>query len=692
MTSNRLEESRLFNELISKISSDLSAEEISLVKKAYLFAKEAHKGQMRESEEPYIVHPLNVALILTNIHVDWETYAAALLHDVLEDTDTAPETLKEQFGENVLFLVQGVTKLKHIRNVSVEEAKLENLRRMLLAMASDVRVVLIKLADRLHNMRTLSVFPPDKQQRIARETMDIYVPLAHRLGMYTIKWELEDLSFRYLDADSYYELARKVAKKRREREAYIKEVIKELQNLMEENHIKAEVSGRPKNLYSIYRKMKRDNKTFEEIYDLTAVRIIVLDIPTCYQVLGIVNNYYTPVPGRIKDYIAMPKPNLYQSLHTTVITKNGEPMEIQIRTRAMHKQDEIGIAAHWKYKEGIKIDERYEKKLVWLRQLLDWQKEVRSTKEFVERVKTDLFNEEVLVFTPKGEVIALPVGATPVDFAYRIHTEVGNRCIGARVNGRIVPLDTQLKTGDRVEIITSKTERAPNADWLKFVKTASARSKIKSYLRRQERAREEVKKEKTEEPVESKTKVIPHKKQVQPKEETVFFPVVPEVRGVKISIARCCNPAYPDKIVGYVTRGRGIKIHRTDCPNVKAILKRGGKLLYAEWRERKKGTLYVFFRLTAWNVPGILYKLSGIMADRGINLENFHTSERKNKKKHGYVQVYIRFFIRLKNPSLLSPIVKEIRLISYVIKVKYSKRWIYEDSSAESPERTGEDR
>jgi guanosine-3',5'-bis(diphosphate) 3'-pyrophosphohydrolase len=683
-----LDEKKLFNELINRISSDLNEEEISLIKKAYEFAKEAHKGQKRESDEPYIIHPLNVALVLSSIHVDGETYVAALLHDVLEDTETTPEEIKEQFGDDVLFLVQSVTKLKHIKNVSVEEAKLENLRRMLLAMASDVRVVLIKLADRLHNMRTLGVFPPDKQKRIAQETMDIYVPLAHRLGIYKVKWELEDLSFRYLDSDSYYDLARKVAKKRKEREEFIKQVMEELQHLMEENHIKAEVSGRPKNLYSIYRKMKRDNKTFDEIYDLTAVRIIVLDVATCYQVLGIVNNYYTPVPGRIKDYIAMPKPNLYQSLHTTVITKSGEPMEIQIRTRAMHKQDEIGIAAHWKYKEGIKIDERYEKKLVWLRQLLDWQKEIGSTKEFVERVKTDLFNEEVLVFTPKGEVVDLPVGATPVDFAYRIHTEVGNRCIGAKVNGKIVPLDTQLKTGDRVEILTLKTEKAPNADWLKFVKTASAKSKIKSYLRRQERIREgeEPKKEKKEE-VEKKPQQVQHKKSVYPhKEEILFFPVVSGVRGIKISMAKCCNPEYPDRIVGYITRGRGVKIHRADCPNIKAILKRGGKIVPAEWKKKKKGVLRVFFRITAWNVPGILYKLSGIMADRNLNIENFHTSERKDKRKHGYVQVYIRFFVQMNGPSDVSSIAKEIRLIPEVINVRYSKRWFYESSGTEGEE------
>ncbi len=690
MTSTNLEEKRVFNELIKKISSVLPAEEISVIKEAYLFAKNAHKEQKRASGEPYIIHPLNVTLILTDFNVDYETYAAAFLHDVLEDTDTKPEDIKEKFGENVLFLVQGVTKLKHIKNVSTEETKLENLRRMLLAMASDVRVVLIKLADRLHNMRTLGFFPPDKQKRIAKETMDIYVPLAHRLGIYTIKWELEDLSFRYLNPDEYYELARKVSKKRAEREAFIREVIAELAELMEKHGIKAEISGRPKNLYSIYRKMIRDNKTFEEIYDLTALRIIVLDTPTCYQVLGIVNNYYTPVPGRIKDYIAMPKPNGYQSLHTTVITKNGEPMEIQIRTRAMHKHDEIGIAAHWKYKEGVELDKKYEEKLVWLRQLLEWQKEMRSPKEFVERVKEDLFQEEVLVFTPKGEVIALPEGATPVDFAYRIHTEVGNRCIGARVNGRIVPLNTKLKTGDRVEIITSKTEKGPSPDWLKFVKTASARSKIKAWLRKKEKelVEEGSKKESEEKQEEKPQPRTPQMRRLPKKEEYEFHPVVPGVRGIKISLAKCCNPHYPDKIVGYVTRGRGIKIHRADCPNIKAILERGGKVLPAVWKKKRKGVLHVYFRITTWNIPGLLYKIAGIFAEREINIETFHTSERKDKKKHGYTQVYIRFSVTIPKPSDLSPIVKDLKAIADIIKIRYSKRWEYEDSDSEG--KTGE--
>jgi GTP pyrophosphokinase len=456
-----LNEQTLFEKLLKEISSYLGEEGISLVKKAYEFAKKAHGEQARESGDKYIIHPLHVALILAEMRLDAESYAAALLHDVVEDTSVTLDKIKKEFGENIAFLVDGVTKLEYMDHFSSEETKLENLRKMLLSMASDVRVVIIKLADRLHNMRTLFFLPPDRQKQIALDTMDIYVPLAHRLGIYKIKWELEDLSFRYLKQDEYYELAKKVSSKRGEREKFVSDIVKEIKDLLDEQNIKAEISGRPKNLYSIYRKMVREEKEFDEIYDLVAVRIIVLSVPECYQVLGILHNAYKPIPGRVKDYIAMPKPNDYRSLHTTVITKSGEPLEIQIRTKEMHKHDEIGIAAHWKYKEGIQLDKNYESKLMWLRQIVDWQKEVRSTKEFVEMVKGDLFSEEVLVFTPKGDVIDLPLGATPIDFAYRVHTDVGNYCVGAKINGAIVPLHTELKTGDRVEILTSRSSTGP---------------------------------------------------------------------------------------------------------------------------------------------------------------------------------------------------------------------------------------
>ena len=669
----------LFEELKNKVSPYLDGEGMQLLEKAYKFAEEKHSAQTRESGEEYIIHPLNVALILANLKLDAETYAAALLHDVVEDTGVTIDEIKENFGETVAFLVNGVTKLKGIKSVSTEEAHLESLRKMLLAMAQDVRVVLIKLADRLHNMRTLNYLPPEKQKEIARETMDIYVPLAHRLGMYTIKWELEDLSFRYLEPEKYYELAKKVAKKREEREAYVNELMEELRNLLKEHGISGVVEGRPKNLYGIYRKMIRDGKQFEEIYDIIALRIIVDDIPTCYQVLGIVNNYYKLVPGRIKDYIAMPKPNNYRSLHTTVITKSGEPFEIQIRTREMHEVDEIGIAAHWKYKEGKSLDKNYEAKIAWLRQMLEWQKEVRSSKEFVERVKVDLFTDEVLVFTPKGDVIELPQGSTPVDFAFRVHTDIGYRCIGAKVNGTMVPLDYKLQTGDRVEIITSKTSTGPKLDWLQFVRTASAKSKIKAYFRKlYEEKKEQEKVEET--PKVQLPKIIPLKPKTEVSE---YFPAINGASNINISIAKCCNPKPFDEIVGYVSRGRGIKVHRVDCPNLIKIIENGGKIVEAHWSKGKEKNLYAFFKLTVQDVPGLIYKISGVFAKRNISFENFHSSSKKKKFK-GKLLAYVRFSCKLDPKVNLSDLVHELESLEEVVKVRVSKRWVYEGSSPES--------
>jgi GTP pyrophosphokinase len=661
----------------------MSEKEILLIKRAYEFSKNAHNGQKRDSQEDYIIHPLNVALLLSNLHLDPETYAAALLHDVVEDTSVTLEDIKTNFGESLSFLVSGVTKLREIKSVSTEEAQLENLRKMLLAMAQDLRVVLIKLADRLHNMRTLNFKTAEKQQETARETMDIYVPLAHRLGIYTIKWELEDASFRYLEPEKYYDLASKVQKKRSDREAYVNELIVELGDLMKAHGISADISGRLKNLYGIYKKMVRDGKQFEEIFDIIALRVIVDDIPTCYQVLGIVNNYYKFVPGRIKDYIALPKPNMYQSLHTTVITKSGEPFEIQIRTWEMHNHDEVGIAAHWKYKEGKNLDKDYEAKISWLRQMLDWQKEVRSSKEFIERVKVDLFSEVVLVFTPKGEVIELPQGATPVDFAFKVHTNVGYNCIGARVNGIMVSLGTELKTGDRVEIITSKMPMGPKLDWLKFVKSASTRSRIKAYFRK---LYEEQKKQ--EEAASTKPVVLSQQALLQTKKKAQeeFFPALDGARDVKISIAKCCNPVHPDEIVGYVSRGRGIKIHRVDCSNLHYIIERGGKVVAAHWLKGSDKTLLAFFRITVLDVSGLIYKIAGIFAEKNLNFENFHSSTRTDKKYKGHYQVYIRFSCALTPKTPVNEIVKQIEEISDVVKVRVTKRWVYEDSASESEE------
>ncbi|NTU61553.1 MAG: bifunctional (p)ppGpp synthetase/guanosine-3',5'-bis(diphosphate) 3'-pyrophosphohydrolase, partial [Caldiserica bacterium] len=473
---------RLLELLISKASYAQDTD--NLIGKAYEIADKMHSGQTRQSGEEYITHPMNVALILTELHADLPSLVAAILHDTLEDTALAAEVIKEKFGAEVLQLVQGVTKLNKLQFKSSKEQQLENTRKMLLAMANDIRVVLIKLADRLHNMRSLGIFRRDKQSRIAQETMEIFVPLAGRLGIYRIKWELEDLAFRAMEPDEFKDLAEKVAMKRSEREMLVDQVISEISELLRTEDVHFDISGRAKNLYSIYKKMDKDDKDVDEIFDLHAVRVLVEDIPTCYKVLGFVHTQWKPLPGRIKDYIAVPKSNGYKSLHTTVIGPRGFPVEIQIRTYEMHADAEYGIAAHWKYKEHNKVDSNDETKLSWLRQLLEWQKEIKPTEEFVEQVKTDLFSDEVLVFTPKGDIVNLPVGATPIDFAYRIHTDVGNSCTGAKINGKIVQLSYKLVTGDRVQVMTSKHIDGPSRDWLKIVASNSTKEKIRNWFRK----------------------------------------------------------------------------------------------------------------------------------------------------------------------------------------------------------------
>ena len=477
----------MIESLIKKINDNCINVDIDIIEKAYNFASEAHKSQKRESGEPYIIHPIDVAEILAELGMDTNTIAAGLLHDVLEDTDCTYKEMSDMFNEEIASLVNGVTKLGKIEYKSKQEQQADNVRKMLLAMAKDIRVIIIKLADRLHNMRTLKFMPKEKQKLKAKETLDIYAPLAHRLGMSKIKWELEDLSFRYLHEEEYYDLVRQIAEKRVEREAYISSIIDDLYKNLEESGIDSDIEGRPKHFYSIYRKMVNKNKTIEQIFDLTAIRILVNSVKDCYGVLGIVHTIYKPIPGRFKDYIAMPKPNMYQSLHTTVIGPQGKTFEIQIRTFDMHKTAEYGIAAHWKYKEGDAGEDKekgFEKKLAWLRDMLEWQKETSDAEEFMEGFKIDLFSDEIFVFTPKGVVINLASGSTPIDFAYRIHTDVGNRCIGAKVNGKIVPLDYKLKTGEIVEIITSQSAKGPNMDWLNIAKSNQAKSKIKSWLKK----------------------------------------------------------------------------------------------------------------------------------------------------------------------------------------------------------------
>lgn len=605
---------RLLELLISKASYAQDTD--NLIGKAYEIADKMHSGQTRQSGEEYITHPMNVALILTELHADLPSLVAAILHDTLEDTALAAEVIKEKFGAEVLQLVQGVTKLNKLQFKSSKEQQLENTRKMLLAMANDIRVVLIKLADRLHNMRSLGIFRRDKQSRIAQETMEIFVPLAGRLGIYRIKWELEDLAFRAMEPDEFKDLAEKVAMKRSEREMLVDQVISEISELLRTEDVHFDISGRAKNLYSIYKKMDKDDKDVDEIFDLHAVRVLVEDIPTCYKVLGFVHTQWKPLPGRIKDYIAVPKSNGYKSLHTTVIGPRGFPVEIQIRTYEMHADAEYGIAAHWKYKEHNKVDSNDETKLSWLRQLLEWQKEIKPTEEFVEQVKTDLFSDEVLVFTPKGDIVNLPVGATPIDFAYRIHTDVGNSCTGAKINGKIVQLSYKLVTGDRVQVMTSKHIDGPSRDWLKIVAANSTKEKIRNWFRK--KAEEENPKDDEEEEVKPKPPVVQRRPSRVGKAGAMVL--LKGIDNAPVVLARCCNPIVGDPIVGFVTRGRGVSIHRTNCPNFANLKAEAERVVEAEWITDSKKTFIVGINILVENKPGVLAKLSGIISETGVNI------------------------------------------------------------------------
>jgi GTP diphosphokinase / guanosine-3',5'-bis(diphosphate) 3'-diphosphatase len=597
------------------------------IQKAYYLADSYHEGQKRKSGDPYITHPLHVAILLTELEVDLPTIQAAILHDTVEDTSMKPETISKHFDDDVLKLVMGMTKLSRVEFKSNKEQKIENIRKMLLAMATDIRVVLIKLADRLHNMQSISIFSRKKQLRIASETMDIYVPLASRLGIYKFKWQLEDLCFRYLEADTYRKLSRDVDLKRSERDELVKSLTSELVEILEEAEVKGEVSGRAKNLHSIYKKMRTEGKNLDEIFDLHAIRILVKNIPSCYRVLGYVHARWKPLPGRIKDYIAIPKTNGYQSLHTTVVGPGGHPVEIQIRTYQMHDDAEYGIAAHWKYKEGKKtFDTNYEQKLTWLRQLLEWQRELGPSEDFIERVKSDIFSDEVLVFTPKGDIINLPAGANPIDFAYRIHTEVGHSCIGAKVNDRIVPLSYRLKTGDRVRIRTSKNVRGPSRDWLSMVASHSTKSKIRSWFKKAL--------EISDLPAENDKPKPKGQRRRKPIRVGRAGAMV-ELDGIDNSpviLARCCNPIFGDDIIGFITRGRGVSIHRKDCPNVKHLAKDENRFVTAGWVREARKAFIVRLTIIARNRTGVLAMVSGVISEIGIDIQMAKTSKIDSKK------------------------------------------------------------
>jgi GTP pyrophosphokinase len=645
--------------------------DLAQLTRAFEVAERAHHSQVRVTGEPYVTHPIAAAQILADIGIDPIAIIAALLHDVPEDTDFTLADIEDQFGQEVAQLVDGVTKLSKFSTHTHEEQQAENIRKMFLAMAEDIRVVLIKLADRLHNMRTLYALPSEKQVRIARQTLEIYAPLAERLGIWTVKWELEDLAFKTLQPEAYRELARMLDTRRKGREAFIRRSIEALRPELVNAGIEAELSGRPKHLYSIWRKMQRKNAEIGEIYDVYAIRVLVEEIKDCYAALGVVHSMWHPIPGQFDDYIAVPKPNLYQSLHTAVIALDGQPLEIQIRTHSMHAVSEVGIAAHWRYKDGSRSDREYDQKLAWLRQVMDWQNDVASATEFVEGVKLDVFQDQVFVFTPKGEVKELPAGATPLDFAYRIHTDVGHRCIGAKANNRLVPLDYKLKNGDIVEIVTTKGEHGPSRDWMNVVRTSHAKEKIRQWFKRQERdeniahGRESLERElrrlaRTNLGAVGADRIQEIARAYHFEDTDDFFaavgygavgapqvvsrlgvvddaqlalpPTAPppspsrqggvRVKGVgdlMIRFGKCCHPIPGDPIIGFITRGKGVTVHLRNCQTVFGEREQA-RMIEVEWERQAQQTYPISIRIDAYDRTGLLSDVSQVVAENKVNI------------------------------------------------------------------------
>jgi len=661
----------LRSELLTTVTRHYPSADLATIGSAFDLAVDAHEGQRRASGEPYVTHPIAAAQAVAELGIDPDAVQAALLHDVPEDTEYSLQDLEDRFGLDVAQMVDGVTKLSKFNTSSQEQQQAENIRKMFLAMAEDIRVVLIKLADRLHNMRTLDALPAEKQARIARQTMEIYAPLAERLGIWQIKWELEDLAFKVLEPDRYRELANLLDTRRQGRESYIDRAIAELTPVLTAAGIEADMQGRPKHLYSIWKKMLRKGAEFGEIYDVYAIRILVDEVRDCYAALGVVHSLWRPIPGQFDDYIAVPKNNLYQSLHTAVIALDGKPLEIQIRTHQMHQISEVGIAAHWRYKEGSRSDRVYDAKLAWLRQLMDWQREVSDAKEFVEGIKLDIFQDQVFVFTPKGDIKDLPAGATPLDFAYRIHTDVGHRTIGAKVNNRLVPLDYRLKNGDIVEIVTTKAEHGPSRDWMNIVRTSHAREKIRQWFKRKDRdenivhGREslerelrrlarttlaavgsdrilEVAKSYNHDALDdfyaavgygavSAQQVVTRLGVVDDGELTlpaVAPPAAPmRTGGVRVKgvgdlltrFAKCCQPIPGDPIVGFITRGKGITVHLRTCPTV--INEREvSRLIEVEWEAAPTQTYPIAIRVEAYDRPGLLHDITQVVAENKVNI------------------------------------------------------------------------
>ncbi|MUG89112.1 RelA/SpoT family protein [Paenibacillus timonensis] len=716
-------------QLLEKASAYIKEPDLDRIREAYEFADEAHHGQVRKSGEPYILHPLAVADIVVNMQMDALSVIAALLHDVVEDTTVSLKEIQEHFGSDCALLVDGLTKLERIKFQSKEEQQNENYRKMFIAMAQDIRVIVIKLADRLHNMRTLKYQSEESQRRIAYETLEIFCPIANRLGISAIKWEMEDIALRYLNPQQYYRIANLMRKKRAEREEYIKNVIARIAEKLEEMGVQADLSGRPKHIYSVYKKMTMKNKQFNEIYDLLAIRIIVDNIKDCYATLGIIHTLWKPMPGRFKDYIAMPKANMYQSLHTTVVGPNGEPTEVQIRTWEMHRTAEYGIAAHWAYKEGTGTG-GLENKITFFNEILELQHEAKDASEFVESLKMDFFSDLVFVFTPSGEVIELPAGSVPLDFAYRIHTEVGNRTIGAKVNGRIVPLDHRLKTGDIVEILTSKHSYGPSQDWLKIAQSSHARSKIKQWFKKEkreenvEKGREAIERElkragiepfqwmsddklleaakkyafndiddmlsaigfggitasqvvtklteklrKEQEEASGHIELTSEVKEVKAPEERRHRPtngvVVKGIDNLLVRFARCCNPVPGDDIVGYITRGRGVSVHRSDCPNIPG----GGdgeeaaRVIDVEWEEAIEANYSVDIEITGHDRRNFLNEVLQAVSESKTNISAVSGRSDKNKMALVHMTILIR------NTDHLQSVVEKIKRVKDVYTV-----------------------
>jgi GTP pyrophosphokinase len=709
-------------ELVTRVQAYDPSLDGSWLTRVYEVAQRAHDGQMRASGDEYIEHPLAVAAILAELEMDRQTVAAALLHDVVEDTLVTSEEVAAEFGDEIARLVDGVTKLTRIPYQSKEDAQVENLRKMFMAMAKDIRVIIIKLADRLHNMRTLSSLPRAKQQSIARETLDIYAPIAHRLGIWKIKWDMEDLCLRYLDPEAYRDIVDRVAKTRRQREADVVTVVESLRTEFAALNVNAEIQGRPKHFYSIYAKLRK-GRDFSTIYDLTAIRVIVDSVKDCYAALGAVHALWTPLPGRFKDYIAMPKPNMYQSLHTTVVGPHGEPLEIQIRTWEMHRTSEYGIAAHWRYKEGGKADQ-FENKLSWLRALLEWQKDMRDSRVFMENLKLDLFDSQVFIFSPRGDVYNMPAGGTPLDFAYAVHTDVGNHCVGAKVNGRIVPLDTTLANGDICEILVNKTSGHPSLDWISIVKMSSAKHKIKQWFRKERReenvlagqeaveaelARAQLRTDLARGEIlerianrlnfasptdlfaaigfgDASAQSIVNRIRDEAKASNVVDITravrAPAKRGARknsgiriagvddvlVRLSKCCSPVPGDPIIGYVTIGRGVGVHRVDCPNVGFMSATPERILQASWDAESDTTHAVDVEIEAADRTGFLQDVLAVFAELKTQVNSVNSRVKRDRSAVATLTVQIRDLDHLSKLMAKLENVKDVRRVYRVTK------------------------